>query len=188
MTSESRARFRRRIAVLGFACLPLLAACGSSGPSSTAGKAPSGSSSSAVSQPATTSSPTATCPTGVAVSAAIGSTVPAPQEFPGIPTGIMCTYMNLSNDRSVVLTIMPTKATSASEFINVFALDASRLNASPVVVSGLGDAAEYYRTPSSVGAETTNLAVLTGSTDVGVVAGISPAQAEAVARVVLRLL
>jgi hypothetical protein len=175
----------RRFLWVGALIIPArLAACGSAStkPSSggttrqasLAGSAPT-SSASNPSAPGSGSSSKTWCPSGAAVSAAMGLTYSAPQESgPNSIGGYNCGYNNSSVDNNVVIAISP--GFTAASFARIFQADSIAADGG-YPVSGLGNAAYFDPADSTVYVLSRSQEIAVTSTDAG-----TAAQMEGVAR------
>jgi hypothetical protein len=183
-TRTTTFRSRRFLWVGALIITALLAACGSAStkPSSggttrqasLAGSAPT-SSASNPSAPGSGSSSKTWCPSGAAVSAAMGLTYSAPQESgPNSIGGYNCGYNNSSVDNNVVIAISP--GFTAASFARIFQADSIAADGG-YPVSGLGNAAYFDPADSTVYVLSRSQEIAVTSTDAG-----TAAQMEGVAR------
>lgn len=143
MTRHASTHHVHLAVALAVVCGAVLAACGSSSPS-TSSSGPAGSTGTPTSAAAATSSGSGTvptsCPTAAAISAAAGSTYPAPAQQ--ATTGsLYCTYADPTTGANLVLVVSLAPGTTASVLEQVAQSQAAAQHVSAASVPGLGDAA-----------------------------------------------
>jgi hypothetical protein len=138
--STHRAHFAVTLAVV---CGAVLAACGSSSPSTSssgaAGSTGTQTSSAAATSSGTGSVPTS-CPTAAAVSAAAGMTYPAPTQQ-AASGSLYCTYADPTSGADLVIVASVAPGTTAAVLQQVAQSQAAAQHVSSAAVPGLGDAA-----------------------------------------------
>jgi hypothetical protein len=130
-----------------------------------------------------------TCPTAAVVSAALGSTYPAPKSSTGAGL-VSCNYSNPNTSANAVLGF--SKATGITTAVLKLTAQsqarAQHVTASPV--AGLGDAAYMFTLPDASanpsGVATTVLLIKSGSTLVDITAEASPAQVKALGHILVK--
>jgi hypothetical protein len=171
-------------------CGAVLAACGSVAPStsSSGGGAPTGAptSSSGGTSSGTTALPS--CPTGAALSAAIGSAYPTPtvQSDAGFLT---CTYSDATDGANLVITATTEVGVTASTIQAVAQSQAAAQGVTASSVSGLGDAAFSFTLNDSATnfdhIDTTSVEFIQGSSVIDITAEATLAQIEAVGHLLI---
>jgi hypothetical protein len=170
-----------------------LAACSSSSSSGTTTSPPSttklASGGGTTPTTATTSGATfTTCPTAAVVSAALGSTYPAPQTSTA-SGDLSCSYDDPNTSANAVLGFAKTPGLTAAVLKSTADSQASAQGASVSPLSGLGDGAYIFTLKdggtNSSGVATTILIIQSGSTLVDITAQASPAQVDALGHVLV---
>jgi hypothetical protein len=143
MTRNASTRRAYVAVTLSVACGAVLAACGSSSPSSSSSgagvstEAPTNSS--AATSSGSGSVPT-TCPTAAAISSAAGMTYPAPTQQ-ATSGSLYCTYADPTTGANLVIVVSLAPGTTASVLEQVAQSQATAQHVSAASVAGLGDAA-----------------------------------------------
>jgi hypothetical protein len=135
------------------------------------------------------SSVSETCPTAAVVSAALGSTYPAPQTSTGGGM-VSCNYSDPNTSANAVLGFSKATGITAAVLKSTAQSQAQAQNVKASPVSGLGDAAYSFTltdaSSNASGVATTVLLVKSGSTLVDITAEASPTQVEALGHVLVK--
>jgi hypothetical protein len=130
-----------------------------------------------------------TCPTAAVISAALGSTYPAPQSSTGAGM-VSCSYNNPNTSANAVLGFSKATGITAAVLKSTAQSQAQAQHVAARPVAGLGDAAYIFTltdaSTNSSGVATTVLLIKSGSTLVDITAEASPAQAEALGHVLVK--
>lgn len=170
----------------------LLAGCSSSGSSSGSTSTTTATSSTGTaSSPTTTSSASTvsqTCPSAAVVTAALGTTYPAPKSNSSAGT-VICTYNDPSTSANLVLGFSNVAGLNAATLKSTADSQASAQQVTASAISGFGDAAYTFTmndaSTNASGIATTVMLVQVGSTLVDITAQATPAHVQALAHVVL---
>jgi len=183
-------------AVLSLACLGLAAGCSSSGsvaiPNNAAsGAVPSAGGSAQGAAPTTAAAAGSfkpACPTAAQIGAAVGGTFPAPKVNSSAGS-LLCNYNNPDSGANVVIIFASFPGGTPALLQGAIQSQAQAQKVNSVAVPGLGDAAYMFTQndagTNSSGVATTLLGVLVGSENFDITAEATPAQVEAVARLIL---
>ena len=170
-----------------------LAGCSSgstSAPATSTSKAPSSTSSGGTSpkKAGSTGTVSETCPTAAVVSAALGSTYPAPQSSGGGGL-VSCNYSDPNTSANLVLGFSKATGITAAVLKTTAQSQASAQGVTPSSVAGLGDAAYLFTmhdaNTNASGVATTVLLIQVGSTLVDITAEASPSGVEALGHVLV---
>ena len=150
----------------------LLASCGSSGFSSS-GPTTTASSGSGSTNSSSSSSVSLTCPSSTVLSSMFGHAFPAPKiTHPSSdPAALFCSYFDSVNTAvGLGITFYPNTSMSASTMNSGLKAESKSLSGATVItIPGLGNAA-YKLTSNEGSGPTSTLLVLTGSTEISIVA------------------
>lgn len=182
--------------------VPLAAACGAKSTTSNtaaAGAAATAHASSAAASTAQAASPSAapstaagggsaTCPSAAAVSAAAGSTYPKPQ-VESAAGDTSCDYNDPNSGANLVIEIAPANGITPAGLQVAMAAESKGATGKATPVSGIGSAAYIFTendaSTNSNGDPTALVGAVSSTLYVVVVAPLSPAEIEAVARLAL---
>jgi hypothetical protein len=184
MTSNAPTRHPPVAVALAAVFGALVAACGSASPATTSSGAAAPTGAPTSSGGGTSSGTTAlpTCPTGAALSAAIGSPYPDPtvQSDTGFLT---CTYSDSTDGANLVITATTEVGVTASTIQAVAQSQAAAQGVTASSVSGLGDAAFSFTLNDSATnfdhIDTTSVEFIQGSNVIDITAEATLAQIEA---------
>jgi hypothetical protein len=128
------------------------------------------------------------CPTAAQMTAATGTTFPAPKSSSSSGT-VSCNYDDPTTSVNFVIVLTPAAGTTASELKSVSQGEASAEKATAAPLSGFGNAAYIFTlddaSTNASGVATTSLSILDGSKLIDITAEATVAQVKAVARLLL---
>ena len=129
------------------------------------------------------------CPTAAVVSAALGSTYPAPQSSSGGGL-VSCNYNDPNTSANLVLGFSKATGITDAALKTTAQSQASAQNVTASPVAGLGDAAYLFSlhdaSTNASGVATTVLLVRVGSTLIDITAEATPAEVEALGHVLVK--